>query len=75
MALTEDPTDVGTEFGNYSNFVYYFNKLFAFQEELIPIISQDHLTESESSHIFEVLLPNSDSKAICDQIHLIQQLN
>lgn len=61
--------------GNYFNFVLYFDKLPTFQRELILIISQNYLAESESPHIIKVLLPNSASKTVCDQIYLILLLN
>lgn len=66
MVLMKDITDANIELSNYSNFVYYSNKLPIFQKKLKPIISQSYLAKSESSHILEIILPNSDFKAVYD---------
>lgn len=75
IALTENLIDAIIEFSNHSDFVHYFDKLPAFQEELIPTISQSHFAKSESSHILEVLPSNSNFKATCNLIYLILLLN
>lgn len=75
MVLTKNITDTNIEHGNYSVFVFYFDKLLAFQKQLIPIISQSHLIKLKSPNILEMLPPNNDFKVICDKIYLMLLLN
>lgn len=65
-ALTKDLTHAIIELGNHFDFIHYSNKLSILQKELIPTISQDHLTKFEFRYSLEMLLPNSYSKAIYD---------
>lgn len=41
----------------------------------IPTISKCYLLKFKTPHSLEILSPNSDSKAVCDQIHLLLPLN
>lgn len=56
------PIDVDIKFSNHSDFVYHLDKLFVFQDELIPKIDQGHLLKYKFSYTLEILLPNSSFK-------------
>ena len=74
-ALTEDSTDVNVKVGNHPNIIHNSDKSPASREALIFTISKGHIPKSEMAHFLEMLSPNSNSKAVCDQIYLLLPLN
>lgn len=75
MALIKKSTKENNELSNLSNNDQISNKAVVLSGKLIPIIRRNLLSKLGSSYFLDVLPPDSDSKTVCDHIHLLLLLN
>lgn len=73
--LTREYTRVDNELDNCSNFSYLSNASTGLQRQFILKINIGLISDTVTPCFLDVILPNSNSKIVCNQIHLLLPLN